>query len=355
MVETTQFEVQKVAQSHITQVDFDNLPFGRIFADHMLVAYYAQGQWQEVRIQPYSPLPIYPSLSALHYGQSIFEGMKAYRTVQDEIVIFRPYDNFERMNRSAERMCMPAIPEELFIGGILQLVQLDQAWVSGKPGNSLYIRPFMFGADNAIGIRPSETYYFIIFCCPVSSYYSEPVKVKIEQHYVRAVEGGTGYAKTAGNYAASLYPAQLAQKQGYHQLIWTDGKEHKYIEESGTMNVMFIIDEKLITASLGDTVLDGVTRKSVLHLAREWGYIVEERKVTVAEVVTALENNTLQEAFGVGTAAVISPIQLIAYEGTDYPVPLPTEKSFSNRAKKYLDDLKRGRIADEYGWLLKVC
>ncbi len=238
------------------------------------------GKWQDARITPFADMKMSPANSALHYGQSIFEGLKAFRSEsEDKILIFRPEENCKRLNRSAKRMCMPEIPEELFMEGLSQLVDLDRKWVPNKEDSSLYVRPFMFATDEYIGVRPSETYRFIIFTSPVGSYYSEPVKVKIETHYTRAVSGGTGAAKTAGNYAASLYPAKLAQEQGYHQLIWTDGKEHKYIEEAGTMNIMFVIGNKLRTAPLTDTILPGITRASVLQMAKDWGLDVQEKPV----------------------------------------------------------------------------
>jgi branched-chain amino acid aminotransferase len=354
MIETLDISVERVAKSRLPETDFNNLGFGKYFSDHMVVVDYADGAWQEPQIVPYGNLSFSPALIALHYGQAIFEGMKVYRTEAGELQMFRPWENAKRLSDSAVRMCMPEIPEDLFMQCLTRLIQIDDAWVPQLEGSTLYVRPHMFGTDEVLGVRPSDTYKFIIFTSPVGSYYSAPLKVKIEPHFVRAVEGGIGSAKAAGNYAASLYPFKLAKEEGYDQIIWTDGKEHKYIEESGTMNLMFVIDNKVVTASLGDSVLNGVTRKSVLDLARHWGYTVEERKVSVAEVVEALEKGTLQEAFGVGTAATIAPIAVIGYEGIDYNVPNMTEKGFALRAKKFLIDLCKGEETDAFEWIYKI-
>jgi branched-chain amino acid aminotransferase len=289
-------------------------------------------------------------MSVLHYGQSVFEGLKAYAGTDGKVLVFRPVDNFIRMNQSAARMCMPALPEEIFMGGLKELLNTDRAWVPTDEGTSLYIRPFMFATDEFIGVRPSDTYRFIIFTSPAGTYYSEAVRVKVEKYYSRAFPGGTGAAKAAGNYAASLYPAKLAQEAGYHQLIWTDGLTHEYIEEAGTMNIMFVIDNKVLTSKGGETVLDGITRNSVLSLAKEWGYTVEERNVSVKEVIGAIETGTLTEAFGTGTAATIAQIAVISNDGQDYSLPPVETREFSNRVLQELNDIKTGRIEDRYGW-----
>ncbi len=270
-------------------------------------------------------IPVSPATPAIHYGQSIFEGLKAYPGPNGEVLIFRPLANLKRMNISADRMCMPALPEEIFMEGIRTLLELDKDWIPKEKGSSFYIRPFMFSADEYIGIRPSQNFTFMIINCPVGPYYSTPVKVKIETQYSRAIEGGTGHAKAGGNYGGAIYPSKLAQEQGYHQLIWTDGKTHQYIEESGTMNVMFVMNGRLVTPQLKDTILHGITRDSVLTLARQWGMPVEERQLSVQELVAGLTRGTVQEAFGVGTAATIAPIELIGHEGQDYYLP-PAEK-----------------------------
>jgi branched-chain amino acid aminotransferase len=354
MIETMKIDIQKVVKSRLSEVDFKQIPFGKVYTDHMLMADYRQGAWQNCRIMPYGYMPISPATPALHYGQSIFEGLKAYKNSAGEALVFRPLDNWRRMNVSAERMCMPLIPEELFMEGMSTLIELDRAWIPTADGSSLYIRPFLFSADEYIGIRPSENWTFMIITSPVGAYYSTPVKVKIETHYTRAVAGGTGYAKAGGNYGGAIYPAKLAQDQGYHQLIWTDGVEHKYIEESGTMNVMFVIDQTLITPALSDSILAGITRDSVLQLARHWGMKVEERKISVAELVDGLKKGKVTEAFGAGTAATIAHIELIGHEGTDYYLPPVEKRVFSNRVYRELDAMKRGLAPDPFGWIVKM-
>lgn len=353
MVQTLDISVTTADRSKIDQVDFDNIEFGKVYSDHMFVADYVQGQWSDLRVAPFAPMNFSPALAALHYGQSIFEGIKAYKSAQGEAILFRADKNAARFNKSAQRMCMPTIPEDIFINGIAELLKLDRDWIPDRPGTALYIRPFMFASDEYIGVRPSEKYTFCIFTGPVGGYYSQPVRVKIEKDFVRAAEGGTGFAKTAGNYAASLYPAQLAKQQGYDQLIWTDSKTHQYIEEAGTMNIMLVIDGKLVTPPTGTTILDGVTRDSILHLARDWGMKVEERRVSTQEIVDAIEKGTLNEAFGAGTAATVAHIAAIGYEGTDYELPPVAQREFSNKALQALDDIKYGRKESPQGWVIK--
>lgn len=354
MIATQNMEINKVKESKINAVDFQNIQFGKVYSDHMFTANYSENTWKNLRIDPYAPMQISPASPALHYGISIFEGLKAYKHDNGDIVVFRPHKNFERLNISAERMCMPQLPEELYYEGMNTLLKLDEAWVPSADGTSLYIRPFIFSNDDYIGIRPSRDFKFMIITCPVGAYYAKPVKVKIENHFVRAVEGGSGYCKTGCNYGPAIYPAKLAQDEGYDQLIWTDGKEHKYIEESGTMNIMFIIDGKLITPALGDTILNGITRDSVLTLARDWGMEVEERKVSVEEVITAIKEGRLTEAFGAGTAATIAQIELIAYDGVDYELPAVEGREFSPKVLKELDAIKLGKTEDKFGWLHKI-
>lgn len=354
MVELDKITIQKVAKSRISEVDFDNIPFGKVYADHMFLADFKNNQWENFRIMPYGYLPVSPATPAIHYGQAIFEGLKAYRNENNEALIFRPIANWERMNISASRMCMPAISEELFMEGMNTLLDLDRDWIPTAPGSSLYIRPFMFSADEYIGIRPSDNFTFMIITCPVGAYYSTPVKVRIETHYTRAVAGGIGFAKAGANYGGALYPAKLAQQDGYHQLIWTDGKEHKYIEESGTMNIMFVIDDTLVTPSLGDSILKGITRDSVLALAKHWGMKIEERRVSVEEVIAGIKAGSVKEAFGAGTAATIAHIELIGFEGEDYYLPPVEKREFSNRVLKELDNMKRGISPDLFGWIYKV-
>jgi len=342
-------------QSHISDVDWDNIPFGRVFSDHMLVMDYADGEWKQPEILPFGNLSLNPATSALHYGQSVFEGMKANKAENGDVFMFRPEQNAKRFNESCMRMCMPTVPEDQFVELIRRLVDIEREWISTKPDYSLYIRPFMFATDEFIGVKPSETYKFVIFTCPVGSYYTEPVSVKIEEHYTRAASGGVGIAKTAGNYAAALYPAKQGQLQGFHQLVWTDAKEHKYIEESGTMNILFVINGVLVTPSEdSDTILKGTTKRAVLEVAESWGMPVEERKVSVEEVVAGIKNGSITEAFGAGTAATIAHIVRLGYRDEVLDLSPLEERTFSNKVKNYLDDLKSGKIEDTFGWCLKV-
>lgn len=354
-IDTVNIKISKVEKSKIDSIDFTNLPFGKFFSDHMFEMDYADGKWQTPTIVPFANLSIHPATSALHYGQSIFEGLKAQKGVNGEVLVFRPDMNAKRFNESAERMSMPKVPEELFLEGLKALLNLDKAWVSDREEQSLYIRPFMFATDEYVGIRPSERYKFLIITSPVGAYYSEPVPVKIETKYTRAAAGGVGRAKAAGNYAASLYPAKLAQEIGYRQLIWTDAKTHTYIEEAGTMNVVFVINDTVITPSeVDDTILQGITKRSVLQIAKDWGYKIEERKVTVEEVITAIKNGTLQDAFGAGTAATIAHISLIGYEGENYTLPSIESRELSNRIKAHIESYKKGEIEDKYNWLMRI-
>ncbi len=347
-------KIVPIKKSRLDDVDFENLPFGRVFSDHMFEMDYIDGQWTNMTVHPYKNLSLSPASSVLHYGQAIFEGMKAYKNSDDEIFLFRARDNANRMNSSARRLCMPEIPKELFLEALLSLVKIDSKWVPDIAGFSLYIRPFMIATDSYIGVKASETYKFLIFTCPVGAYYAEPLKVKIEQFYSRAAEGGIGRTKAAGNYAASLFPAMMAKKQGYHQLIWTDAKEHKYIEESGTMNVMFVVDNILYTPTTSGTILPGITRDSVLTIAKDWGMEVQESSIHVEELVTALKEGRVQEAFGTGTAATIARISTIGYNDKDYELPPFSENDFSIRVAERLEDIKRGKANDRFGWICKI-
>lgn len=354
MVDTIKISTTTVSESRLHGIDFANLPFGKLYTDHMFMADYREDAWKNFRIIPFGYMPISPATPALHYGQSIFEGMKAYASDSGEALVFRPLDNWKRMNISGERMCMPSIPEELFMESLAALIDLDRAWIPKVEGSSLYIRPFMFSADEYIGIRPSYDFTFMIILSPTGPYYSTPVKVKIETHYTRAVQGGTGFAKAGGNYGGAIYPAKLAQDQGYHQLIWTDGKNHEYVEESGTMNVMFVIDGVLVTPSLSDSILAGITRQSVLDIARHWNMPVEERRISVKELVAALEQGRVEEAFGAGTAATIAHIELIGYEGKDYMLPPIAQRKFSLGVYDELENIKHGKSPDVFGWIHRI-
>lgn len=353
--ETINIRVTPTQHSKISQVDWENLPFGKVFSDHMLVMDYRDGAWQEPEIMEFGDISIHPAMSALHYGQSIFEGMKANKSVKGDVLIFRPEMNAKRFIESAERMCMPAIPEQLFVECVRKLAEVDNQWIPNRPGYSLYFRPFMFATDGYVGIRPSDTYRFIIFTCPVGAYYSEPVNVKIEEYYTRAAEGGVGRAKAAGNYGGALFPAKQGQMNGFHQLLWTDAKTHEYIEESGTMNIMLVINGKLITPSEdSDTILRGITKRSVIELAQSWGMEVEERKVSVKELVEAIKDGSLTEAFGAGTAATIAHIAKIGYKDEVLVLPAIEGRTFSNKVGTFMDAIKSGEIEDTFGWILKA-
>jgi branched-chain amino acid aminotransferase len=354
MVETQQIQIKKATQSRLPEVDFANLEFGRTFSDHMYLARYANGEWQAPAIVPFADFTLSPANPALHYGQAIFEGLKAYKNTAGQITIFRPEANLRRMNLSAERLCMPAYAEETFLEGLKELLRVDADWIPSSPGSSLYIRPFMFATGEFLGVKPAEEYIFAIITCPVGAYYSTPLRVKVEETYARAVEGGFGFAKAAGNYAGSLYPAKKADEEGYHQLLWTDGKTHQYFEESGTMNLMFVINDTLLTPATSTSILAGITRDSILQLARDRGMPVEERKISVAEVMEAAQNGTLQEAFGCGTAAVVSQIQTIGYRGTDYQLPPIESRKYSTAFAQELNAIRTGQAPDKHGWIVKV-
>ncbi|MEY3920521.1 MAG: hypothetical protein RL634_282, partial [Bacteroidota bacterium] len=275
-------KITKAATSKLSTTDFNNLPFGRLFTDHMLLAEYKDGAWGDPEIVPYAPLSFDPSLATLHYGQSIFEGIKAFRMKDGSAAIFRPYENLKRFNKSAHRMAMPDVPEFHFIEGMKQLLKLEDKWIPTAEDHAMYIRPFMFATDEVIGVAPSSKYYFMIILSPVGPYFSKPLNIYVEEQYVRAAPGGVGYAKTAGNYAASLYPAKLAKEKGFDQILWMDAFEHKYVQECGAMNVFFVLDGKVITPSLeAGTILDGITRKSIVDLARSLGKVVEEREISI--------------------------------------------------------------------------
>jgi branched-chain amino acid aminotransferase len=352
---TLSIAIHKTSQSRLPGLDINNLPFGKTFSDHMFVAEYADGHWHKSEIVPYAPLSMSPASSVMHYGQSIFEGMKAHRSDNGDVLLFRPLENHKRLNRSAQRMAMAEVPEEIFMEGLDELLRLDQNWIPGGDGRSLYVRPFLIATDDYIGVKASDTYKFIVITAPVGAYYDHPLRVRVEKKYFRAVEGGVGYVKASGNYGRSLYPSAVAKSEGYDQLIWTDARDHKYVEESGTMNLMFVIGDTLITPQLGDTILAGITRDSVLTLARDWGMKVEERKISVDEIVEALKKGELEEAFGTGTAATIATITTIGYEGNDYDLPALNPDGFSRRVNKALDNIRRGRSNDPHNWVHRVC
>lgn len=353
MIEPLNIKITGVTDSRLPSVNFNDLSFGKYFSDHMLVADYADGKWQSCEIVPYGPLSFDPATSVLHYGQAIFEGIKAYKFADGTVSIFRPDKNWERFNKSAVRLEMPEVPEDIFLGGLKRLLELDKGWVPSADETSLYIRPFMFATEVALGVHPSISYKFMIITCPVGSYYNKPLRLKVETEYVRAAEGGVGFSKNAGNYALSLYPTNLANKEGFDQLIWTDAKEHKYVEEAGTANLIFRIGDSIITPH-GETILHGITRRTIIEIAKHWGYKTEERKVSVEELLKGIESGIVSEAFAAGTAATITPISVIGHKGKLYELPPVEGREFSNKVLTYLNDLRYGRIDDEFGWNFTV-
>jgi branched-chain amino acid aminotransferase len=346
-------EVTKVAQSKINEVDFDNLSFGSVFTDHMLVCTFKDGLWNEPKIVPYQAITLDPSAKIFHYGQSIFEGMKAYKDENDDVWLFRPIDNCKRLNISAKRLAIPELPEEYFMDGLKELLKLDSDWIPTQDGSSLYIRPFIFASGNGFHASPADEYTFIIACAPSGSYFSGKVKVLIEEKYSRSANGGVGFAKAGGNYAGQFYPTQLAKEKGYQQVIWTDDNTHEYIEEAGAMNIFVRINDTLITSPVSDRILDGITRKSIIEIAKDEGINVEVRKLTVSEVVEAAKNGSLKEMFGAGTAAVISPIASFGYKDSDFDLP-ELEVPYASRLKKRITDIQTNKAEDKFGWRVKV-
>lgn len=350
---TTSIEIQRVEKSKIASVDFDNLPFGSVYSDHMLSCDYVNGKWQEPKIEPFAPISLDPSAKIFHYGQSIFEGMKAYKDASGKMMLFRPLDNCKRLNKSAERLMIPQIPEEIFMEGLKQLLEVDSDWIPTKEGSSLYIRPFMFATGNGFHASPANAYKFLICTAPSGAYFAGKVKVLIEEKYARAANGGVGYAKAGGNYAAQFYPTQLAIEKGYNQVIWTDDNSHQFIEEAGAMNIFVRINDTLITSPTSDRILDGITRKSILQIAEDNGIQTEVRKISVGEVVEAAKNGSLKEMFGAGTAAVISPIAGFGYQENDFDLP-ELDNPYAAKLKKLITDIQTNKAEDPYGWRVFV-
>lgn len=346
----TDIQVRTTNHPKVQGVDFDKLEFGKYISDHMLVCDYANGEWQQAQIVPFANLSLNPATLALHYGQTVFEGMKAFRMKDGRINIFRIERHYDRFARSLDRMCMAVPPKDIFTEGMIKLIETDKNWVPGKNGAALYIRPFVYASEARFGIKVAEQYRFIIFTGPVPELYAKPIKVKVETQYIRAARGGTGYVKCGGNYGAAFYPTQLARQQGYDQLLWTTGGENPTIEESGMMNVMFVINNKLVTPPLSDSILDGVTRDSLLTLANDLGYEIEERTISVDELETAFLTRTISEAFGAGTAAVVAPIQTIHINGIDFSLPDYSHESLSYKVKEKLERIRTGVDGDPYGW-----
>ena len=337
--------------------DFSKLGFGKYFTDHMFMMEYTEGEgWQNPRIVPFAPIPIHPASTVLHYGAEIFEGMRAYKTA-DGYQMFRPLENIKRMNDSAERLCLPTLPEEFTLKALTELINLDYSWIPDQEGTSLYIRPFMFGNDETLGVHAVHHATFVVILSPVGAYYAEglnPVKISIESEDVRAVRGGTGYAKCGGNYAASMRAGKRAAAKGFSQVLWLDGVERKYIEEVGAMNVMFKINGEIITPMLTGSVLPGITRKSCLEILKEWGYKVSERLISVDELISAAESGTLEEAWGTGTAAVISPIGHLVYKDVDHVVAGDKIGELAQRLYDELTGIQWGKVADKRDWCYKV-
>lgn len=350
---TQEIPVMKTGQSRLPEVDFDNLSFGSVFTDHMFLATYRDGAWQEARIVPYGPLSLDPASKVFHYGQSVFEGMKAYKDSEGRTWLFRPLENQKRLNISAARLAMPEVPEDLFMEGLKALLRTDRDWIPQSAGSSLYIRPFLFASGTGFHASPADAYTFIIACAPSGAYFSGKVSVRIEETYSRAADGGVGYAKAGGNYAASFYPMQLAARDGFQQVIWTDDHNHEYIEEAGAMNIFARIGDTLLTSPTSDRILDGITRKSILQLAQSEGITTEVRKIKVSEILEASDNGSLRELFGAGTAAVVSPISSYGYRGKRYELP-DREDSYAAHFKKRITDIQYNRAKDPFGWRYEV-
>ncbi len=346
----TDIKVTRTNHSKLGEVDFNHLEFGKHVSDHMLLTDFFQGEWNLPQIVPFANLSMSPTTLALHYGQTVFEGMKAFRMQDGRVNIFRIDKHHERFNRSLRRMCMPEIPFEIFEEGMMHLIAVDKNWVPGQEGSALYIRPFMYASEAKFGVKPSDEYRFIIFTGPVGRLFSKPIKVKVETEYIRAAKGGTGFAKCGGNYGGSLYATQLAKQSGYDNVIWTDAIEHKFIEESGVMNLMFVIDGVLLTPPTSDSILDGVTRDSLLIIAKDLGLAVDERPVSVGELKLAFNNKKITEAFGVGTAAIVAPIDTIGIDEIDHLLPVYTDNSIMFQLKNRLDAIRLGTAEDIYNW-----
>lgn len=346
-------EIHHTTSSRLKEFDFNNIPFGKNFTDHMLIAEYNKGEWVSWKIVPYGNLSIPPSTTSFHYAQAIFEGMKAFRSANGDIVLFRPLENQKRFNRSAKRIAMPDVPEKIFMEGLTELIRLDKRWVPNGEETSLYIRPFMIGSEPFIGVKKPEQYLFIIILSPVGPYYAEDVSVYVDEVNARAVKG-VGEAKFAGNYAATLQPVEDARAKGYKDILWLDSEQHEWIQEVGTMNIFFVMNGEIHTPALDGGFLPGITRDSIVRLARETGYTVHERPISIHEIIAAAENGTLTEVFGTGTAAVVTLINKIGFRGTDYSLSTHQYK-IAPALKKGLTDIQKGLADDPFGWVYKVC
>ncbi|BAV95048.1 branched-chain amino acid aminotransferase [Ichthyobacterium seriolicida] len=348
-------KIEKCLKSRLSQTNVEDSLFGSVFTDHMYMCDFIDGKWTHGKIEPFKNIELSPASHVFHYAQAVFEGMKAYKNDKGKVFLFRPYENYNRINISAERLMMPAFPKEEFHQALVNLLWLDKDWIPTSLGGSLYIRPFMISTEKIIAARPSNSYRFMIICSPVKKYYSNPLKVQIAEKYSRAANGGVGYAKAAGNYAASFYPVNQAAKQGCDQIIWTDDSTHENIEEAGTMNLFFRINDKLITPPSSDRILDGITRKSLIDLAKHKGIDVEVRILTVTELINAFKENTLIEAFGSGTAATVSRISVISHRGVEYKLPeIKDSDSYAEILKKELLSIQNGEGEDIFNWVTQV-
>ncbi|MBP7272202.1 MAG: branched-chain amino acid aminotransferase [Saprospiraceae bacterium] len=349
----TNIAVTLSSASRLPSVDFNNIPFGRVFSDHMFVCDYIEGEWVQPRIIPFGNFEIHPANLALHYGQAIFEGMKVFKNKNDKATLFRPDANITRFNLSAKRMCMPTVPEDLFMDALHTLCSIEESWIPDTPGSSLYIRPYMFANGEFIGVAPSDVYRFIIFCCPVGPYYTKPVSLLVEEHYARAARGGVGEAKCAGNYAASLLPAKLAKEKGYDQVMWLDSTEFRYVQEVGTMNLFFVIDGKVVTPETEGTILKGITRDSFIKLLRHRGYEVQEAHLDIEYVAEAYRQGKLQEVFGAGTAALVAKVNKVTYRNLTMEFNVDSFK-VADFLKSEIEAIRKGTVEDTFGWMMPI-
>lgn len=345
--------INPIERTRISSYDIEKVGFGKVFTDHMFSCDFKDGRWQDLRIDPFGKIPMSPTLSALHYGQAIFEGMKVFKNSAGNISFFRPMENLKRLNVSAKRMCMPELPEEIFVEGLNRFVTMDRDWIPTVPGSSLYLRPFMFATDDFLGVKQSDNYKFMIYGCPVNAYYNHNLKVKIEEHYTRGARGGVGFAKCAGNYAAAMYPTKLAQQEGFDQVLWTDCDTHTLLEETGTSNIFVVTKDKVYTPELSDSLLAGVTRQSVIELLQDIGIPVSETNVSVNELIGWHRDGLLTEMFVTGTAATVTNIEMFAYKGEKYPLDCGIEL-LSAKVKQILGDIRTATIEDRFNWMVPL-
>lgn len=353
-VNLPQLQIHRVRETRLPGVDLADVAFSSVFSDHMLTAEYRHGAWRDVSVRAYGPLPLPPNISALQYGLSVFEGLKAHRAPDGEVVVFRPWDNARRLNRSAARLAMPELPEELFLEGLRELLRLDRAWVPPHDSGALYIRPCLFSIDESVRVKPADRYLFVIFTFPFGAYYAASLDALVSDRYVRAFPGGTGDVKPAGNYAAAMLAEREARDVGCHTVMWLDGQERRYVEECGVMNVFFVIGDEIITPDLSGTILEGITRDSVLTLLREMGHSLQERRISIDEIVAAHDRGILRECFGTGTAATLSHVGRIRYRDRDLRLPPVEERAVGPGVRERLVAIATGRARDVHGWLDRI-